>query len=139
MGKKDQEEEYLVGYKKPPRHTRFQPGQSGNPAGRPKKVPALDDILLKELQTRLPIVSNGKSRRVSMLEVIVKQHLKKAANGDSKAAALIFKQLRENASTSGDTLSDLVQEFRAVYARQVADDRELPLAKDAEVDDGERP
>lgn len=137
MGKKNQEEEYLVGYKKPPRHTRFQPGQSGNPTGRPKKVPVLADIFLKELQTRLHVVSNGKSRRVSMLEVIVKQHLKKAANGDSKAAALIFKQLRENALGTGDKLSDLVQEFRAVYARQVADDCELPPAKDAEVDDGE--
>lgn len=72
-----------------------------------------------------------------MLEVIVKQHLKKAANCDSKAAALIFKYLRESAPGSGDKLGDLVQEFRAVYARQVANDCELPRAKDAEVDDGE--
>lgn len=28
---------YAVGYGRPPRHTRFKKGQSGNPAGRPKK------------------------------------------------------------------------------------------------------
>src|ERR1700758_809031 len=30
--------EYPVGYKKPPKHTQFKPGQSGNPNGRPRKV-----------------------------------------------------------------------------------------------------
>ena len=28
-----------VGYGKPPKHSRFQPGRSGNPRGRPKKKP----------------------------------------------------------------------------------------------------
>ena len=33
----DDDKDYEVGYKKPPKHTQFQPGQSGNPAGRPPK------------------------------------------------------------------------------------------------------
>ena len=32
----DDQPDYKVGYKKPPLHTRFQKGQSGNPRGRPK-------------------------------------------------------------------------------------------------------
>jgi hypothetical protein len=32
----DQDVPYAVGHKKPPLHTRFPPGQSGNPKGRPK-------------------------------------------------------------------------------------------------------
>jgi hypothetical protein len=28
--------DYKIGYGKPPEHTRFRPGQSGNPAGRPR-------------------------------------------------------------------------------------------------------
>lgn len=32
-------EPYLVGYGKPPLHTRFKPGQSGNPRGRPRRAP----------------------------------------------------------------------------------------------------
>ena len=34
--------EYAANYRKPPLHTRFKKGQSGNPRGRPKKnLPAL--------------------------------------------------------------------------------------------------
>ncbi len=31
----DNEADYEVGYGKPPRHTRFKKGRSGNPRGRP--------------------------------------------------------------------------------------------------------
>lgn len=53
----DKPERYEVGYGKPPSATRFKPGQSGNPHGRPKgskniQPPigenTLQDIILKE-------------------------------------------------------------------------------------------
>ena len=124
MEQKKQEEKEAVGYKKPPRHTQFKPGQSGNPKGRPKKAATLPDVLSKELRTRVPIVNNGERRKVSMLEAIVKQHLNKAASGDSKAAAIVFNHLKENKLDVGDNLSELVHEFRAVHNRNVAADQD---------------
>jgi len=115
-----------VGYKKPPRHTQFRPGQSGNPKGRPKKVATLPDIFSKELRARVPIVSNGKRTKVSMLVAIVKQHLNKAANGDSKAAAMVLNHLKEIKPGVGDSLSELVQEFRALHNRHVRTDLDRP-------------
>lgn len=47
--------DYEVGYGKPPQQTRFKPGQSGNPRGRPKgakakpALPALHDERLKSI------------------------------------------------------------------------------------------
>ena len=38
-----------VGYRRPPKHTRFKPGQSGNPKGRPKHAPNLKTEFLEEL------------------------------------------------------------------------------------------
>ena len=38
-----------VGYCKPPKHSQFQPGQSGNSRGRPKKNRSLEDLLKREL------------------------------------------------------------------------------------------
>ncbi len=40
---------YDVGYRKPPKHTRFKPGQSGNPRGRPKGTKNLKTDLIEEL------------------------------------------------------------------------------------------
>jgi hypothetical protein len=124
MDEKKHEEKYPVGYKQPPRHTQFKPGQSGNPKGRPKKPATLPDVLSKELRTRVPIVNNGKRKKVSMLEAIVKQHLNKAANGDAKAAAMVLNHIKENRLDVGDNLSELVQEFRAVHDRHEAADRD---------------
>jgi hypothetical protein len=41
--------DYDVGHAKPPKHTRFQPGQSGNPRGRPKGTKNLKTDLIEEL------------------------------------------------------------------------------------------
>ena len=38
---------YEVGYGKPPQHSRFKPGQSGNPKGRPKSAKGLNTIVGK--------------------------------------------------------------------------------------------
>ena len=46
--------EYAVGYGKPPEHTKFVKGQSGNPAGRPKGA--------KSVATRIQDVLNQKVR-----------------------------------------------------------------------------
>jgi len=115
MKQKKHAESDPVGYKQPPRHSQFKPGQSGNPKGRPKKTSSLPDVFAKELRTQIPIIKNGKRKKVSMLEAIVKQHLNKAANGDAKAAALVLNHLKESKPDVGDKLSDLVKEFRVVH------------------------
>jgi hypothetical protein len=38
-----------VGYKNPPKHTQFKPGQSGNPGGLPKGTPKVSIALMKLL------------------------------------------------------------------------------------------
>jgi hypothetical protein len=114
---KKKDANYSIGYKKPPRHSQFKPGQSGNLHGRPKKADSLADVLRKELSARIAIVKDGKRKRMSMLRAIIKQHLTKAANGDPRAAAIIFNTLKVYKPEDGDNLSELVQEFRAIHAR----------------------
>ena len=74
-----------VGYKKPPTATQFAKGKSGNPKGRPKGSKNLRTILAQELSEKITVHENGKSRRFTMQEVMIKQAVQKAAKGDAKA------------------------------------------------------
>jgi hypothetical protein len=41
-------------YRNPPEHSRFKPGKSGNPLGRPKKRKSVADELSEELSVVIP-------------------------------------------------------------------------------------
>lgn len=83
--------EYRVGYGKPPRHSQFKPGQSGNKQGRPVKIrPSVQDIFSAELRRTYPIERNGKQEYLSMDRLIVLQLLRAAAKGNQKAIAIVL-------------------------------------------------
>lgn len=76
---------YDVGYGKPPEHTRFQPGQSGNPKGRPKGSLNLAAALNRALKEKVTVVENGRRRSLTKLDVAIKGLVNRAVTGDAKA------------------------------------------------------
>lgn len=84
-------ESYAVGYKRPPRHSRFKPGQSGNPKGRPKGARS-PRVLWNEMIEGTVVVNDGKRRRrVSKRELIYSTLLASAARGDAKAREQVLR------------------------------------------------
>ena len=75
-------EDFDVGYKRPPKHTRFKPGQSGNKKGRPKTETNLTAILEKVIAERMPVRLEGILKHVPAMEVIVRQAVIGASRGD---------------------------------------------------------
>ena len=75
---------YEVGYGKTPQHSRFKPGQSGNPKGKPRGAKNLGTIVGNAIKERVVVNENGKRKSVSKLEVAVKQLVNKAASGDQQ-------------------------------------------------------
>jgi hypothetical protein len=88
---------YQVGYGRPPVHSRFQPGTSGNPKGRSKRSKARN--LLEELQqVYLQDISVGdgeSKRRMSAVVVLYEKLLRDALKGNAKATALAVKLARD--------------------------------------------
>jgi Family of unknown function (DUF5681) len=85
--------EYAVGYRRPPKETRFKPGNSASRGRRrkPERDMSFPAIIDRMLARR---VKNGDgSRSLTMQELITRQMFKKAADGDP-AAAKVLKRLK---------------------------------------------
>jgi hypothetical protein len=68
--------------KKIPEGKRFKPGQSGNPNGRPKKIPALDKLLSDVLGS----VENEESEMKAVINALIVR----AKKGDVRAAEVLL-------------------------------------------------
>ena len=131
MGK-EKDSEFPVGYKNPPHHSRFKPGQSGNPLGRPKKQrPTLIESFDKELNTSVTLTEGGKRRRITKLQAIAKQQTNKAANGDYKATILVMKAIELRQSDTKDNLSPVLYAMRAIHEKHEVANRNSTRVKDA--------
>ena len=108
----DDESAFAVGYGKPPRHSRFEPGQSGNPRGRPPGSKNLSSLLKKALDEPVIVVENNRRRRIAKREAIVKQFVNQSAKGDLKATQLLLSILRdlESRAEPGSADADKITE-----------------------------
>ena len=81
---------YEVGYGKPPKHTRFKPGQSGNPKGRPRGQRNLKTVVKEVLKEKITIREGERTRTVSRIDAIVRVTINNALKGDPKALAAFY-------------------------------------------------
>jgi hypothetical protein len=85
---------YEVGYGRPPQHSRFQPGQSGNPAGRPKGLNNLRTDVKRTLEIPVRVQEGGRFRRISTQRGLLMRLREKALLGDPQAIKLCIELAR---------------------------------------------
>jgi len=93
--KKSPTADYDVGYCRPPVHTRFRKGQSGNPRGRGVKDKSIWEALRKALRGKVVVSENGEQKLVPRIEVAARQLANQAAGGSLAAISLIAKLFPE--------------------------------------------
>ena len=76
---------YEVGYGRPPKATRFKPGFSGNPHGRPKGAKNFKTLFEEELRAKIAIRDGRETKSVSKQEAVIKTIMRDALKGDPKA------------------------------------------------------
>ena len=82
--------DYVVGYGRPPVASRFQPGQSGNPRGRPKGSKPMARAIAEALERRVTIQEGGRQRKMPKREVIIHGLVNEAARGNAPALKQLF-------------------------------------------------
>ena len=119
----DNERDYEVGYGKPPRHTRFEKGQSGNPRGRPRGAKNLTTLLSEALNEPVIVAENGGRRKITKREAIITQLVNRSATADLRAIKILLDMLRDieapdragSAETSAFTEADekIIEQLKA--------------------------
>lgn len=117
--------DYEVGYRKPPAHTRFKKGQSGNPKGRRKGTQNLATDLAEELGERIRVREGDREYWASKQRAILKALMARASKGDVRAISVLFSIAKavksEPAATADEPMTDSEQEiFDRFLARHVA-------------------
>jgi len=117
----DQENDYEIGYGKPPKSGQFKKGQSGNAKGRPKASKSVGILVQDVFLQKISIKENGKQKHVTMLEALLRQLITGALKGEMRSIDRVFKLLpilqetleQEKmdalaGSSNGDVAGDLV-------------------------------
>lgn len=78
---------YEVGYKKPPAHTQFQPGRSGNPRGRRKGSKGLRTLIRESLSEMVIARTATGEKKISRIEGLIHKSQELAMKGNVRAIA----------------------------------------------------
>jgi hypothetical protein len=107
---------YAVGYGKPPKHTQFKPGQSGNPKGRPKGIKNLNTDLEEELSQKILVTEGGTQLETSKQRAMLKALFAKALNGDVRASGVLINLILglEQARISAESTDAMAEEDLAI-------------------------
>jgi hypothetical protein len=131
-----------VGYARPPQHTRFEPGRSGNPKGRRKGSKNFTTLFSEELAQPVTLTENGKRRRMPKRQALAKQVINKALSNVSKAAALVIDQINRSEGSAGDSVTVEVDQptnklVMESIVRRIRMTEDAPSGPDAAGDGGE--
>jgi hypothetical protein len=88
-----------VGPGRPPRHSQFEKGKSGNPGGRPRRERDLAKLVDSELDEPVAVTEGGKRIKLTKRQIVAKTLVNEAAKGNLKALDAVIRLV----GTSSDT------------------------------------
>jgi Family of unknown function (DUF5681) len=102
---------YEVGYGKPPKHSQFQKGKSGNPKGRPKGSKSAYTLAMEMYSKPVTVIANGKPKKMPLIVALNAKLASAAMKGDLKALKIALERYDKygniaDPSTIGGLMAD---------------------------------
>jgi hypothetical protein len=113
---------YAVGYRRPPLHTRFQPGRSGNPSGRPKGSPNLRSLFEKIMKEEISLREGEVTKKITKAEAILRGLIVGAMKGDTRSQMTLFR-LAEQVGQFEEKAEPINKIERVIISWKAPDDR----------------
>jgi hypothetical protein len=118
--------DYEVGWGRPPKSTRWPPGQSGNPKGRRKGSRDSLSIFEETLNQKIAIDERGKKRTITAKAAIIRRLVAQALKGDLKAIAFVLakepeisRHIEQKALSRVNTKDMSAEELSKLYLQTV--------------------
>ena len=92
---RDPARDYDVGYGKPPLHSRFKKGFSGNPRGRPSGSKNISTLVQEALDEPVIVTEEGGRRKITKRQAMVTQLVNRSAKADLRALKILLDMLRD--------------------------------------------
>jgi hypothetical protein len=115
------EHRYAVGYGKPPAHTQFKSGQSGNPKGRRKGPCNVRTVVEEALNQRIRVKEGDRIRSLTKLDAVILTMVTSALKGDAKAQGALIAVMRSLGMTGEPPPSTDQKPFTADDESLIAD------------------
>ena len=115
----------VVGYRKPPVHSRFRKGQSGNPGGRPKGMTSgrAAALMQQEAYRRIRVKEGDKVVTMTVFQAVLRSLITLAMKGNSGAQRAFLDLVRAIERESADAQS--ATEVQKILIRFSPDDEGL--------------
>lgn len=82
--------DYTVGYGRPPAHTQFKPGTSGNPKGRPPGARGIKTLVREMMTAKVSVRTATGVTQVTRIEALLHKILELASKGNLRAQVLLL-------------------------------------------------
>jgi len=103
--------DYKVGYKRPPKHTRFKKGESGNPGGLGGKSPAFfyEELVEAHVWALAQCVANLNGRKVRGAKAIALNNVQTLLKGNPHMLKLIMQMMERGEPASNEDIKIIVE------------------------------
>src|SRR4051812_27672645 len=97
---------YSAGFCRPPLHTRFKPGQSGNPSGRVKGSKNLKSLFHQILNEHIPLIDGTQSKSVTKAEALMRRLIVGALKGDGRSLTTLMRIAEQTGEFAEDSKTE---------------------------------